>query len=272
MSVRRISPIGQISIYFWKCFRVFFAEKQWRIFLSSILIVSLVCLATSDEMFKDITATRQGCFSLVCACIWIGLFNSIQSIVRERIIIKREHRTGLNIASYILAHVLYEAYLCAVETFIVLTATLFHNESHIPAEGLVLSSTMDLYITFFLVTFTSDMLAIIISCSVRNETTAMTVMPFVLMIQLIMSGLLFKLSGITEKLSYLTISRWGLDALIAISNTNVDVKSGYDAMELTGSDPSAGNLLHLWMILLTFSLLYIVISIFVLGQVDRDKR
>ena len=272
MSVKRISALGQINIYFVKCMRLFLYEKQWFNFVSSAIIIFLVCTATSDDMFDEIVATRQGCFALVCACIWVGLFNSIQSIVRERGIIKREHRTGLNIGSYIIAHVIYEALMCGIETFIIIGFTLVHNNSHLPYDGLVFSMEMDMFITLFLVTFSSDLLAMIISCLVRKETTAMTIMPFVLMVQLIMSGLLFELGTITEKISHLTISKWGLDALTSIANTTKSVKQGYRAMELTGADPTAENLMHLWMILMLFAVMYTIISIAILSQVDRDKR
>ena len=66
----------------------------------------------------------------------------------------------------------------------------------------------------------SDIFAMMISSVVTNENTAMTVMPFILIIQLVMSGLIFELSGAIKTVSALTISRWGLDAICATANTN----------------------------------------------------
>ena len=114
MKDNRISAGGQIRIYAGKCFRLFWSEKQWKKLISTLIIMGIISLVTGDKMFKEYPATKNGAFAVICACIWVGLFNSIQSICRERAIIKREHRTGLRIGSYVMAHFLYELALCAV--------------------------------------------------------------------------------------------------------------------------------------------------------------
>ena len=272
MKVRRQTRLGQTKIYIGKCLRIFINEKQWKLFITSAIIIIIIALVTGDDMFRNIQDTRKGAFALVCACIWIGLFNSIQSIVNERDIIKREHRTGLHISSYVLAHVVYEFLLCLVEAMIVLEITLLSNHSHLPPEGLVFGMVIDLFITVLLIIFASDMLALIISCLVRRANTAMTIMPFILIIQLVMSGMLFDLEGITDKISNLTISRWGLNAIVSIANTDSGVKEGYDLAELSGCTPSSDNLLKLWLIILVFAAVYVFISIILLERVDKDKR
>ena len=78
----------------------------------------------------------------------------------------------------------------------------------------------DLGITIFLVTFAADMMALMVSCIVRTTTTAMTVMPFLLIFQLVFSGAFFNLEGVAKKLTNLTISRWGLDGICAIGRYN----------------------------------------------------
>lgn len=119
MAERRISGQGQIAVYLGKCFRLFRNEKQWKNFLSSFIIIVIISMVTGPDMFNTYDATNKGAFAVISACIWSGLFNSIQSICRERAIIKREYRTGLRISSYILAHVIYEMFLCAGESLIV---------------------------------------------------------------------------------------------------------------------------------------------------------
>jgi len=275
---KRISGIGQIKVYAAKCFRLFMADRQWKNFVSAFIIIFLICLVTGDDMFREYTATKKGAFAVICACIWVGLFNSIQSVCHERAIIKREHRTGLRISSYICAHVIYEFALCALETLILFTAFMLRNLQNIPKpNGSIGTPAFDIYVTMLLVVFGSDMLALIISCTVKKESTAMTVMPFVLIIQLIMSGMLFDLEGVTEVISRFTLSRWGLNAIMTVANTNDNVRSGYDIAVrddaiAAACEPNATNVLHKWMILAGFALLYIVISIIMLRRVDKDKR
>ena len=274
----RITRFSQTGVYTAKCFRLFLADKKWKNFISAFIIIILICLVTGSDMFKEYGDTKKGAFAVICACIWVGLFNSIQSVCQERAIIKREHRTGLHISSYVSAHVIYEFALCAVESLIMFTVLLIKNWSHLPQpNSSIAMPLLDMYITLLLVTFCSDMMALIVSCIVKKESTAMTVMPFILIIQLIMSGMLFELEGITEKISSLTVSRWGLNALITISNTSASVRNGYNVAArndsiASGCEPELSNLMHLWFILLMFALVYIIISTLFLELVDKDKR
>ncbi len=272
MSEPRISGYGQFRIYLGKCFRLFVSEKQWKSFISAFIIILLVSLVTGDNMFIKFNATQSGAFAILSGCIWIGLFNSIQSVCRERDIVKREHRTGMRISSYILAHAVYELCLCAVEVLIVLAVTLIRNYRHLPPSGVVLPMPLDLYLTLLLVTFASDMIALLISCIVHKENTAMTVMPFVLIVQLVMSGTLFELKGITSAISWLTISKWGLNGVCAVANTRPALRNEYTFAHMTGAEPNPGTLLGVWLVLLVFALVCILLSMLFLRLVDRDER
>ena len=283
MSQARINTAGQIKIYLGKCFRLFTNEKQWKNFISAFLIVLIISFVTSKDMFVQYLDTKNGAFAIICGCIWIGLFNSIQSICRERAIIKREYRTGLRISSYILAHVIYELFLCAVETLIVLVVMIISvlikkDSGEDMPTGVILSFVTDMYFVLFLVTFGSDMIAMLISCIVKDGNTAMTVMPFVLIIQLVMSGAVFKLEGMSDLISNLTLSKWGLNSIVCIANTSDSVKLGYDWAEidgrtyLPGCEPEAGKLLGFMGIMILFTVLYILLSMLVLRRVDKDQR
>ena len=272
MSAQRITRSEQIKVYLGKCFRLFETEKQWKNFVSAFIIMILLCLVTGEDMFVMFADTKNGVFAIACACIWVGLFNSIQSVCRERNIIKREHRTGLDISAYIMAHVIYEMFISFVESLIILIMMLIKNHDHLPPEGLILGKVPDMFITLFLITFCADMLALLISCIVKTETSAMTVMPFVLIIQLVMSGAVFELEGISKAISYLTISRWGMNGMLSIANTEIMVEMEGSYMGMEGCDPTAGNLLTIWAVLILFTVIYIVAAIIALGRVDNDER
>ena len=64
------------------------------------------------------------------------------------------------------------------------------------------------------------MLGLAISSLVKNTTAAMTVMPFVLIVQLIFSGTVFPLTGAASTLSDLTIAKWGQRVLCVEANLN----------------------------------------------------
>ncbi len=260
---RHLTRFGQTKIYLKQCFRSFFNDKGWKIFISSSLIALLICLVTSKRMFREYNDTRSGAFALVCACIWIGIFNSIRTICREKEIVKREKRTGLHMSAYVAAHWVYEASLCLVEALLVTIIVRVANIGHFIQKGIVLPAGMELFVTFFLVMFSADVLGLLISAIVKDENTAMTVMPFALIIQLIMSGMVFELEGVSNIISYFTISRWGLNAICASADVNrmtVFANNEYNA--------SLSNLTFLWGILLVFAVIYGIGAIIALDARD----
>ena len=276
----RISRFGQIRIYTGKCIRLYFYEKQWKNLLSTAIIMGIICMVTGKDMFISYTDTNNGGFAIICACIWVGLFNSIRSICKERGIIKREHRTGLHISSFVIAHVIFETLQCLAEALIITAFIYVKYYDNMPDHGIIFPVCVELYLTFFLVLVCSDVLGIMISSIVKDENSAMTVMPFVLIIQLVMSGAVFPLEGIAKKVSALTVSRWGLDAVGSIAYLNPSLEDSIrlqeqltqEVIELDHWDPTASNILFLWGIILLFIAIYILISILFLEGIDRDKR
>jgi hypothetical protein len=114
LSVRHLSRIGQIGIFFGKFVRMFVYQSDWKVLPMAALIAGLVGFALGGNFGVSMEGTLTGAFAIVCVCIWNGSFNSIQVICRERGIVKREHRAGMHISSYILAHPMYQLLLCLV--------------------------------------------------------------------------------------------------------------------------------------------------------------
>ena len=87
----------QTSVYFRKIFRIATREKAWKYLIFATIIASIVVFIVGDGMFSDFgyDSTKSGFFTLASACIWIGIFNSIQSICKEHEIIRAEYRQGM---------------------------------------------------------------------------------------------------------------------------------------------------------------------------------
>ncbi len=201
----------QTNVYFKKLFRINMREKSWKYLIFALIISMLVALIVGPDMFGNFDTTNSGFFTLASACIWIGIFNSIQSICKEHEIIRAEYRQGLRISSYVFAHLLWQALLCLAQTIIIFVVCCiwmrFDKSAH-----LLISAYVENFITIYMLTFSAAVLGLMISAISGTPTTAMTIMPFVLIIQLIMSGVLFILSGASEVFSYFTLSRWGMAA------------------------------------------------------------
>ena len=218
--VKHKGRLAQVFIYLGKLLRMFVYQNDWKVLPMGAIIAAVVTFVVGANLFVNQEGTLMGAFALVCVCIWNGFFNSIQSVCRERSIVKREHRAGLHMSSYIMAQMIYQLMLCVGQTIVTmvicgLTGVKFPQQGLISGSGLI-----DVGVTVLLVTYTADMMALMVSCIVHDTTTAMTVMPFLLIFQLVFSGGFFQLEGFAKKLTVLTISRPGLYSLNAIGRYN----------------------------------------------------
>ena len=210
----------QTGIYLGKLLRMFIYQNDWKVLPMGAFIAAVVTFVVGQNMFVTQEGTFNGAFSLTCVCIWNGFFNSIQVICRERDILKREHRAGLHITSYVASHMIYQLLLCMAQTVVTMVICNVVGVNF-PTRGIITPfGEVDMAISILLIIYAADMLALMLSALVRNTTMAMTVMPFMLIFQLVFSGAFFELQGIAQKLTGFTVSRWGMESICAIGRYN----------------------------------------------------
>ena len=169
---------------------------------------------------------------------------------------------------------------------------------------------LDLAIAMFLITFAADMLALMVSCIAHTTTTAMTIMPFLLVVQLVFAGGIFPLQRAGSKfISQFTVSNWGINAVNIAADYNsqnsIILTQAIETMKGDGSDElmtrvhdvlaledvqdklekytasmlqepkfayNSKNFMKCLGILVLFSLIYIMLGIGFLEFIDKDKR
>ena len=309
--VRRRGRFSQMIIYLGKLFRMFLFQNDWKVLPMSAIIAGLVSFAVGAKIYQTMEGTLMGTFALSCVCVWNGFFNSIQSICRERAIVKREHRSGLHISSYILAHMIYQAVLCILQVVITIFVCT-RLGVRIPDKSLITGwAVLDIGLTLFLITYCADMLALLISSFARTTTAAMTIMPFMLIVQLLFSGGFFSLPEKAMPFTNLTATKWGLTALcaqgdynslpmVSLWNSAVKMKN----YEVGGEKPlqqvletiekenkrddilmecatqnqnpnyafSPEVVFKCWAWLIMWTFVYIFIAVMILEMIDKDKR
>ncbi len=202
----------QIAIYTRKFFRTLKKESFISI-LIGIVITFLVMVIIGEKMFEEYGGTVKGFFSIVSVSIWVGIFNSIQLVCREKNdIVKDELDKSLHASSYLAAHFIYQFFLCLVQAIIIFA--IFW--SFVSDAGYLDGNPIQYLITFFLIIYASDAMGFAISSAVPTPIVAMTVMPLFLIVQLLMAGVLFEINS--ELLAGLTISKWGMASLGRIGN------------------------------------------------------
>ncbi|EFA23415.1 ABC transporter permease [Bifidobacterium gallicum] len=189
-----------------------------------LVAVVLTVQVAGKDMFETSNATSSGCFFLVCACIWGGLFNSVQLIVKQRDTLQADMAAGLYPSMFMLANAIVQLVLCSVQSAILLLCFPWIEAQYghqPPPYGRIINNTMlEYYVTFLLLFYAADALGLVISTLVKKAETASVITPYILIVQLIFSGLLFPLSGVTDTISYGMESRWGMEALAVTSDIN----------------------------------------------------
>lgn len=235
-----------------------------------------------EKMFVHYNGTKSACFVLVCAAVWCGLFNSVQIIVSDRKNLRRSYAAGLRLPCYLFARAIVQALLCLAQSVplaLAFPASQWRFGAAPPTQGVLLSSAPLEYLCgLFLLMFAADSLGLFISCVVKNPQTANFIQPYVLIVQILFSGVLFPMKGGAEFVSMLMPSRWGMETLGVTSDLNrlpLEIQLSYPQIPHPPEEMftyTREHLLRVWLILLCFSVAFIFAGNLFLGQLSHDTR
>jgi ABC-type multidrug transport system permease subunit len=216
-------------------------------------------------------------FIFSCVAIWVGLSNSVREIVKEAAIFLRERLLNLGLLPYLGSKLLIRSALVLAQTILIAITVIIGFK---PPEPDLIPWFLGLGITTFLTLLASTGLSLMISASVKSENEANGILPLVMIPQIIFSGVLFDLEGISSKLSWLTISRWSIGAYGALADVNAmapKVPKGAknplaEIFEATSVyDATWENLRLNWGILCIHTLVYLIVAILLLKRKDIKK-
>ena len=245
--------------------------------LQPLLIALLLNVVADKNIFKIYESTKSMLFALSCSGIWIGLFNSIQEICKERVILKREYMANLKLPGYILSKSVLQAALGFVQASIL--TFVFLGLVGKDKKGIFLDHfSPEILFTVWLTILASIAMGFVISSMVKSGDKAMAAAPFVLIVQLLFSGILFTLKGAGEWISYCTVSRWSVEALGSIAKLNrleLKLQEDFPMLEHEAESFFKATKLHVaqsWMVLAAMTALFVIISILSLRNVSKDRR
>ena len=297
----------QIGILFQRDTELLLNDKK-RMCITLILpvvigmVISFVADADTGKLYES---TRAALFTIICAGIYVGMFNSLPLICKERHIIKREYMTGMRISSYIIAMTLFQAIISLVQTLLFMA--IYWNSLDLSkmldlsGMGKVIitgSLFVDYTISLFMVMFASDMIGLLISALVRTNELANLIAPIIIIFQLVMSGVLFELSGVMEKVAGVTVSKWGMQAMGSLAGLDGMRTAARDTFGSKGDDAyqafqalskskrndinnpdgmdaytaTSDNLLQAWMVMGAIILLLAILCVVFLRRVEKGAR
>ncbi len=206
-------------------------ERLLMIFLQPVLIGLLMALVAEEGVYTNTFETQSILFALMSAGIWMGIFNTIQEVYKERVILKREYMSNLKLWVYMLSKYFVQLVIAMIQAVILIAVFVLIKGAPKCSGVIINNASVEMTLTIFITIFVSAALGLFVSAISKNGDRAMGVAPFILIIQLLFSGILFALSGATDKISYFTISRWSMEVLGSTNDLNGLRPLGADAEE-----------------------------------------
>ena len=202
---------------------------------------------------------------LVLGSIFVGLSTSIQEVIKENAVRKREQSVGIRVTAYLISKILVLGLITSTQIIVFTSIVLFGRP--LPKSGIILeSSRLEITSICVILGLCSMLLGLLISTLLSSEEQAMPALVGMTMVLVVLSGALpLESSGLVGQLSKFVPSHWATNALSA----SVDiVQLGFitDSFEQSKWESSTRNL--------TSSLGYVGIFavLFVLLGVTKLKR
>jgi ABC-type multidrug transport system ATPase subunit/pSer/pThr/pTyr-binding forkhead associated (FHA) protein len=272
--------------------------------LQAPIIAAILILLTKTDIFHNPIASVVGghiqfndidaqtpLFIMVAAAVWFGTINAAREIVKEAPIYRRERTVNLGLFPYVMSKVFILGLLCLVQSFLLLV--IVGLKGGYPEKGLILPAGVEMYVSLVLTSLGGLMMGLAVSAIAPNTDRAMSIVPLLLIPQIIFAGSTFKLTGATQVISYVIVTRWGLEALGDtiglhspscldrfgnITNVSSDgtCPAGTQKINPTQTTPqgfydhTAGHLLFVWLVLIVLTIAFLIITIYF--QKRKDVR
>lgn len=252
-------------------------QRLLLLLLQPLLISMLLILVAGKDTYFVANDTQNILFTLSCAGIWIGLFNSIQEVCKERPILKREYMGNLKLTYYVLSKFIVQTVLGGIQALLLSAVTGYFIG--LPAEGIFFRNPFpEVFITVWLTIEASMAIGFVVSSMVKNTDRAMVTAPFILIVQLLFSGILFELKGTAGNIAKLTISKWSMEALGSLAVINdlpISLQKKIPTVDREMKDiflSTGSHLLKDWIILLIMTAVCGILCGILLRRVSKDSR
>lgn len=191
--------------------------------LQAPIIAIILALVAGNDIFalgKSPANALQVLFIFSVSAVWLGTNNAAREICKEAPIYTRERLVNLKVIPYIMSKVVVLATLCLVQSVILTGLVLYVAGSPAQSAFSFLPVEAELIIGVWLTTLGGLGMGLLISVIASNTDKATSIVPIVLIPQIILAGIIFPLDNEAEYLGYVTISKWSIDSLGTSADIN----------------------------------------------------
>lgn len=214
--------------------------------LAQGVVVALLTALVAPSPFVWHLRGSSAVFVFGCAAVWFGMISSVRELVKERDIWRREFMAGGNLTAYLSAKFLVLALFGLVQSItltIVLAATL-----GLPPTSPLGAPALAVVLTLWLANLAGVGLGLLVSATSPSADRALSLVPYLLIAQLVLCGVLFHLGGLTF-VSWFMPARWSVSAFGGIAGLSSELLH-----QSSGLYPhSAGGLFGNWVALLALT-------------------
>lgn len=213
------SALRQLRVLVWRYLHLLVQDRKnlLILLLQAPIIASLLTLATRADAIVGPKANSYDAkivlFMLSTVAVWFGIINAAREVAKESAVYRRERLAGLRVIPYVLSKLVVLTLLVLVQSAVLLAVV--GNVVRFPTSGVWLAGPLELYATTVLTSVAGLSLGLCISAWAKTPDQAISVVPLALIPQILFSGVLFPLGAAdstSRVLSWLTVSRWSMDA------------------------------------------------------------
>ncbi len=192
-----------------------------------------VAKALQDFIVPGNISAQRTLFIIAFVAVVLGCINGTREIVKEASIYRRERTVNLGIMPYMLAKIFMLALFALFQSA---ALVLIVNAFEPFAQGVFLPVLLEIYITVVLCSLSGLMFGLAVSAFAANEDTANSLLPFVLIPEVIFAGVEIPLKDyVLQTLAVFFPTRWAMAAVGTTVGLHAD-KIGGD--KLFGDDPT----------------------------------
>lgn len=176
----------------------------------AIILMLIIQFAVKPPLFtgtKLAIDAEKVLFIVSFIATLLGCNNSAREIVKELPIYRRERMVNLGIIPYLLSKVLVLGTLCLLQCIILVVAV---NIITAFPKTVLLPPPLEIYVSLVLTSLVGLMMGLVISSLVVNSDQANSMIPLILIFQILLSGVVFPLTGFGVVFGALSAMRWSM--------------------------------------------------------------
>jgi ABC-type multidrug transport system ATPase subunit/pSer/pThr/pTyr-binding forkhead associated (FHA) protein len=165
----------------------------------------------ADGAYNIAYQAQELLFIMALSANLLGVFAASFEIIKEEAIYRRERMINLRIRPYFASKFVVLGAFMLLQCLLLLLVLAFKVD--FPNSGAIVWAPLEYYFTLVFTALASVALGLFISALASSRDTVIYLVLITLFLQIVFSGAIFELPWLTQPLSYLTVTRWSLEAL-----------------------------------------------------------